>query len=32
MSQLIPLYIGGPFAPRVKSRGEALSSGLPVFV
>ncbi len=23
MSQLIPLYIAGPFAPGVKSRGEA---------
>lgn len=28
MSQLIPLYIAGPFAPGVKRRGEALGSGL----
>lgn len=32
MSQLIPLYIAGPFAPGVKSTGEAQSSSLLVFV
>lgn len=26
MSQLIPLYITGPFAPGMKSRGEAQNS------
>lgn len=32
MSQLIPLYIAGPFAPGVKSRGEVLSSGSLLFM
>lgn len=32
MSQLIPLYIARPFAPGVKSRGEAQTSSLSVLV